>query len=160
MRKTAEVRIEGDSRDTGKIFVITEMAAAQGEAWAARIFLGLMASGQQVPFGLAEMGMAGLAEMGFRGLSGIKWELAEPLLNEMMQCVQIRVKADTIRPLLENEPGQINADIEEISTRVKLRYEWFKLHLGFSLAAVKLFQEKLQAVMTAMKSNTAQTSPE
>ena len=74
-----------------------------------------------------EKGMAGMAEVGIKALSGLKWEVAEPLLAEMWQCVQIMPdpsKPHVVRNLIEE-------DIEEISTRVKLRAEVWKLHTGF-----------------------------
>jgi hypothetical protein len=60
-------------------------------------------------------------------LGNIRWEQAEPLLNEMMQCVMRKESATVIRPLVEE-------DIDEITTLLMLRREVLELHLGFSLA--------------------------
>jgi hypothetical protein len=82
--------------------------------------------------GFDRMGMAGMAEIGIRALSGLKWEVAEPLLAEMWSCVQIMPdpsKTHLVRNLIEE-------DIEEITTRVKLRAEVWKLHTGFLKAVV------------------------
>ena len=68
-----------------------------------------------------------MAEVGIKALAGLKWEVAEPLLQEMWDCVQIMpdpTKPHVVRKLIEE-------DIEEIATRVKLRAEVWKLHTGF-----------------------------
>ena len=119
-----------DGRDQGKRFLITEMGASQGEAWAARALLALMANNAEIPENFEELGMAGLAELGLRALSSLRWEVLSPLLEEMMACVQIipdPKKAQVVRPLIED-------DIEEISTRLSLRKEWWSLHMGFLFA--------------------------
>ena len=72
-------------RDTGKIFQITIMSAAQAEKWAMRAILAMIQSGMEIPDDVAAMGMAGVAKMGMQAIGGIKWELAEPLLDDMMK---------------------------------------------------------------------------
>jgi hypothetical protein len=131
MRKTAQITVADEGRDKGKVFLITEMPSAQGEAWATRALLALMANNTNVPENFVELGMAGLAELGLRALSSLRWEVLSPLLDEMMGCIQTipdPKKTHVIRPLIDD-------DIEEISTRLKLRMEWWELHMGF-LAAV------------------------
>lgn len=131
-RKTANHTVTAEDRDKGKIFKITEMPSAQGEAWAARALLALMANNTDVPENFSELGMAGLAEMGLRALSTLRWEVLSPLLEEMMGCVEIIPDSKVThfsRPLVET-------DIEEISTRLALRAEWWKLHMGFLQAVV------------------------
>lgn len=144
-RKIANVTITDEGRDKGKLFVITEMSAAQGEEWAVRAMLALMQSNVVVPDGFLELGMAGLAEMGLKCLSGIKWELAKPLMQELMDCIQIipdQKRTHVVRPLIED-------DIEEIATRVKLRWEVLKLHVDFSRAAD--LSDSLRGVVKAAK---------
>jgi flagellar motor component MotA len=78
-----------------------------------------------------------MAEMGIKALVGLKWEVAEPLLAEMWSCVQIMpdpTKPHVIRNLIEE-------DIEEITTRIKLRAEVWKLHTGFLKAVVHSISE-------------------
>lgn len=120
-----------DDRDKGKLFVITEMSAEQAEAWAMRAMLALMASGVDIDEGFEELGMAALAELGLKALSGLQWEVAQPLLAEMFTCIQLipdPKKTHVVR-------GLIGDDIEEVSTRLQLRVEVFKLHTSFLASA-------------------------
>jgi len=126
-RKTANVTIEDDGRDRGKVFVLTELPASRAEAWAYRALLALIAGGVEVPDGFEKMGMAGMAEIGIRALSSLKWDVAEPLLAEMWECV--RIMPDASKPQLIR--NLIEEDIEEISTRIKLRAEVWALHADF-----------------------------
>lgn len=126
-RNTANYTVQDEGRDQGKVFVLTELPASRAESWAMRALLALMASGVEVPEGFEHMGMAGMAEVGLRALSGLKWEVAEPLLAEMWDCIQFMPdpsKPHIVRKLFDE-------DIEEITTRVKLRAEVWKLHTGF-----------------------------
>ena len=136
-RATANYTVTDEGRDNGKVFVLTEMPASKAESWAMRALLALMASGVEVPEGFDRMGMAAMAEVGIRALSGLKWEVAEPLLAEMMECVQVMPdpgKPHVVRKLIEE-------DIEEIATRVKLRAEVWKLHTGFLKAVAPSIYE-------------------
>ena len=126
-RASLNYKVTDEGRDKDKVFVLTELPASKAESWAMRAILALMAGGVELPEGFDRMGMAGMAEVGIKALSGLKWEVAEPLLAEMWQCVQIMPdpsKTHIIRNLIEE-------DIEEIATRVKLRAEVWKLHTGF-----------------------------
>ena len=126
-RNTANYTVTDEGRDQGKVFVLTEMPASRAESWAMRALLALMAGGVEVPPGFDRMGMAAMAEIGIKALVGLKWEVAEPLLAEMWSCVQFMPdpsKPHVIRNLIEE-------DIEEITTRIKLRAEVWKLHTGF-----------------------------
>ena len=115
-------------RDKGKVFVLTEMDAFRAESWAARALLAVLKGGQlDLPDGFEKTGMAGMAELGLKALAGLSWEDAQPLLNEMLECVQIMPdpsKAYLSRPLIKE-------DIEDVSTLLKLRAEVWKLHVGF-----------------------------
>jgi hypothetical protein len=142
-RNTEKVVIEAEGRDKGKTFLITEMFASQGESWAARVIMALADSGVQIPENYELLGMAGLAEIGFKAIAGLRWGTAEPLLQEMMSCVQIivdpRNPAATTRPLMDEPGGPIGGgdyDIKEIGTRLKLRLGFWKLHMGFLSAAL------------------------
>ena len=118
-RKIAQWTVEDEGRDKGKVFLLTEMPTSRAEAWATRVLLALMGSNTNLPENFADMGMAGLAELGLKAIAGLKWEVAEPLLEEMLQCVQIipnPAKPQVVRALVES-------DIEEILTRFKLRVE-------------------------------------
>ncbi len=80
--------------------------------------------------------------MGLRALSGLKYEVAAPLLAEMMQCAKFMPDASRpqiVRNLMDDE---VNSDIEEVATRIKLRIEIWNLHTGFLKAvAPSLFRK-------------------
>lgn len=131
-RKIVQFHVTDEGRDKGKLFLLTEMTASKGEAWATRALLALAASNVNLPDGFASLGVAALAELGIRALSGLKWEVAAPLLAEMFECVQI--VPDPKKPHVYRE--LIEEDIEEIKTRMILRMEVWKLNLGFLMAAL------------------------
>ena len=156
-RNTANYTVTDEGRDQGKVFVLTEMPASRAESWAMRALLALMAGGVEVPPGFDRMGMAAMAEMGIKALVGLKWEVAEPLLAEMWSCVQIMPdpsKPHVIRNLIEE-------DIEEITTRIKLRAEVWKLHTGFLKAVVHSISEGSRPAAASKKgSRNMKTSPQ
>ena len=130
MRKILHVTISDQGRDLGKTFVLTEMPASRGEKWGTKALIALTKAGIEVPDELMGSGMAGIALYGINTLASasITFEDVEPLLDEMMECVQIAPDPrhlEVVRPLVED-------DIEEIATRIKLRAEVFKMHVNFS----------------------------
>jgi len=82
--------------------------------------------------------MAGMAEIGIRALSGLRWEEAKPLMDEMWECVQIQ--PDPTKPMIVRK--LVEEDIEEISTRIKLRKEVFNLHVDFLKAVAPSSSEE------------------
>lgn len=152
-RKTVNYKVTDDGRDKGKVFVLTEMSAAQAEKWAMKAILAVTSSGIDLPPGFESMGMAGMAEVGIKALAGLRWEVAEPLLDEMWSCVQVMPspsKPHVIRSLIEE-------DIEEIITRIKIRTEIWKLHSDFLKAVAPLVSVKPKA---AAKGQNTETSPQ
>jgi len=132
-RKTLTYTVQDNNRDKSKQFLITEMSAAQAENWAMRAILALIKDGVDMPEGFEHAGMAGMAEMGLRALQGLSWDMAEPLINEMMACVQYipdPSKPHILRPIIDE-------DIEEVMTRVKLKIEVWNLHTDFLKAATQ-----------------------
>jgi len=130
MRKESIVTVtpemgERFTRDFGKSFKITEMAAIQGEEWAMRALFAMGKANVDIPPEMLMLGWQAVAFAGLRALIAAPWPEAKPLLDEMMGCVQ-RQEAVAPRPL-------IDGDIEEIATRVWLRDEVFKLHANFSI---------------------------
>lgn len=126
-RQTINYTFEQDGRDKGKCFVITEMPALQAERWAMRALLALMRSNPELPEGTELSGMAGLASAGLKALASIRWEDAEPLMDEMLSCVKLMPDINrpaVVRPL-------IDGDIEEISTLLELRKQIWGLHTAF-----------------------------
>ncbi len=75
---------------------------------------------------VAGMGMQGVAVMGINALLTMAWEEAEPLIDEMMECVQIKEPSGA-RELMGD-------DIEEVATRFQLRKAVLELHVDFSIA--------------------------
>lgn len=149
-RSISNYTVPDDGRDFGKMFVITELPASRAEAWATRALLALMGSGVDLPEGFERMGMAAMAEVGVRALSGLKWEIANPLLQEMWECVQIMPdpgKPHLVRKLIEE-------DIEEIATRVKLRAEVWKLHTDFLKAVAHSISQDSQAAVIKGRSRS------
>ena len=130
-RKSKTLTIAAAGRDQGKVFVITEMSALAAEKWSARAFLALARSGMDIPANIEEMGMAGIALVGARAFAGSEYEDLEPLLDQMLGCVQVKPDPGNpalTRPLIED-------DVEEIATLLELRREVMGLHVDFSVVA-------------------------
>jgi hypothetical protein len=142
-RKVLDYKVTDEGRDKGKTFRITEMSAAKAEAWATRVLLALLGSNPEVPEDVTDLGMAQLAELGFKALSGLKWEVAEPLLAEMFDCIS--VLPDPNKPMIVRSLTYDDSDIEEVSTRLKLRGEIFKLHTDFLRAVAPSMFPKMAA---------------
>lgn len=155
-RKTVTITISKDNRDKDKTFLITEMPAYQAERWATRALLAITNSGAEVPEDFTNAGMAGMATFGLQMLTSIDFDVAAPLLDEMMGCVQINMGNGVIRALMEDGDG---ADIEEISTRLTLRQAVLELHMGFSFAAMRRTMALRVAAAMQDFSNTS-TSPQ
>jgi hypothetical protein len=123
-RKQANVTIDGNGRDAGKVFVLTELSAAAAETWAARAMFAMLNAGVAIPDNIAQAGLAGIAALGVNALSKLSFDAAKPLLDEMFDCVQIQPSPKVVRALVDD-------DIEDVSTRLVLRREIFKLHIDF-----------------------------
>jgi len=121
-------------RDLGKQFLITEMSASQAENWAFQVILAVGNAGIEIPEGLASQGMSGLMAIGYMNLLKIPFDAAKPLLDEMMNCVQIIPSANIKRKLVEE-------DIEEVGTRLQLRKAIWNLHMDFFLNESKSTSE-------------------
>ena len=138
MRKEVRYTVQTEGRDFGKTYLITEFSAEKGERFAAKIFFAIMNAGVQLPKGLDKMGMEALAVAGFDlivgALSRISFEVAEPILSEMMEGIQ-RVP-DISRPELTR--NLLPDDIEEISTRLALRREVWSINTSFLPAVTGL----------------------
>lgn len=133
-RKTAIITIDSPGRDLGKVFEITEMSATRAEKWATRALLALLKSGIEIPDDIASAGLAGVAAMGIRAFGGLDFADAEPLLQEMLNCVVLI--PDPSRPQVKR-PIRTDDDIEEVATLLRLREEVLSLHLGFSISAYR-----------------------
>jgi len=147
-RKQITITIDTPGRDFGKSYRLTEMPASQAEKWAARAFLALAKSGVEIPDNIAKAGLAGIAAFGLKALGSMDFADAESLMDEMFQCISCI--PDLSRPMVVR--GLIEDDIEEVSTRVKLRKEVFGLHVNFSMPAAGLTSSS-----TATGANTPTT---
>ncbi len=140
MRNTKVVTIDDKNRDQGKRFFLTEMSALRTEKWAMRAFLALASSGVEVPPDLQKQGMQGLLTIGIQALArGVDFYNAEPLLDELLECVQIMPNAvdpNVKRALVSDPLNPDGDDIQEVSTLLKLRAEVLNLHVDFSMAGV------------------------
>lgn len=124
--KQKEIIIES-GRDKGKKFLITEMPAYKIDDWAMRVLLALAGAGIDVAE--AQDGLMGLARVAFQALGKIPSEVSLPLLNELLDCVQIIPNGTTIpRPL----DLDLN-DIEDFQNLWRFRKEVFSLHADFLL---------------------------
>ncbi len=121
MRKIITHRIEAAGRDHGKTFIITEMGARPGHRWATKVIFGLLGAGFEVPENLQELGLAGVAVMGLQALSNLPHAVAEPLLDELLTCVQIKQELVT-RPLVDE-------DVEEVRTYFDLQRVVLTMHI-------------------------------
>ena len=134
MRNEKLIAISKEGRDKGKQFLVVEMSATKAEKWAARALLALLKSGADLPDEAVQQGMAGLAAVGLKAFAGLPWDLAEPLLDEMVPSFRFVMDPNADSPLLKHRP-LVEEDIQEITTRFELRKEWIDLHFGFLLAA-------------------------
>lgn len=132
--KTSTVTIQDDGRDRGKVFLITEMPAWQAEKWAIRLMQGATRAGLDVPANIVSQGMLSVAYYGITAIASMRWEDAEPLLDEVMAC--IKIIRDPSRPDMVFD--LLLTDIEEVATRLHLRAEVFKLHTNFSMPGAPL----------------------
>ena len=158
-RKTQDYVITRDGRDKGKTFVLNEMPAVKGDKWAKRLLMGMVRAGVDLPEDIYETGMAGVAAAGFKALLTIPWEIAEPLLDELMTCVTI--KPDPRNPSVER--GLIPDDIEEVVTHMTLQSGVFELHTGFSVAGmlshlIQLIPAEITTSMSTLAKSSAQSS--
>lgn len=159
MARKTKTWVADNGRDSGKHFMITEMSAYHGEKWAMRVMSALARSGIPVPQEAMTAGLEGLAYFGLRSFLAVEFDDAEPLLDEMMQCVQIVPdprNPSVLRPVDEE-------DVEEVATILALRSEVFALHTGFSLADwMSNLMGRLQSAKEAASDmpNTSTSQPE
>lgn len=130
-RKTERVTIDAPGRDLGRVFILTELDSWSALILTAKIAHALTISGINVPE--IAKNPEGLAEGGIRLMTYIAPSVAEPILNELRECVTVlppRAKPGSLaQPLIpENQP-------HEIRTWFTLLTKLYYLHLGFSPAA-------------------------
>ena len=112
-----------EGRDSGKTFVVTEMPASRLEKWSARALLALFNG--HVPANVADQARGShamaLAGAVMSGLNGVRWELVEPLYDELLTC--IHHVPDPSRPSARVKLCAENVDnfIQDMGTLLRLR---------------------------------------
>lgn len=130
MRKELDF-VAQDGRDAGRVYRITEMSARQTEIFAARLLFALMNAGVEVP---ENGGLADLLGLEMSAFARLRFDQVAPLFDEMMGCVKYvptPSMPNVVRPLIDE-------DIDEVSTRLKLRKAVFDLHAESLKNAVAL----------------------
>ena len=122
--KTKTITIE-KGRDEGKTFVITEMPITKADNWAMRALFAIANGGIDIEGINPNMGMLGLAQVAIKALSGIKPDVGIPLLDELLECVQVLPSGGNARALI------IDSDIKDLSTMFTLRKEALAIHIDF-----------------------------
>lgn len=129
-RKTLKITISENNRDKDKTFLITEPSAIEAEKWAMRVTFGLGKGGVEIPAEVLQLpAVAILYAVGSQSLR-MPSRLALKLADEVMGWVQI-VEKKVTRALVDE-------DIEEVTTRLKLKAEALKLTFGFFIPAAPL----------------------
>lgn len=123
--KTKQITIE-NGRDKGRVFLITEMSAAHADNWAMRALIALANGGVDLGNLSPQQGMMGMAGVALDALGRLKADDAIPLLNELLDCVQIIPEGGQPRPL-----NMDFNDVEDFTTLWRLRKEVFALHTDF-----------------------------
>lgn len=162
MRKIEDVTVpQTFSRDAGKVFRITEWSAKKADDWSVRVVLAYNRGGGDLPLinAIAGRGMEAVAYVGIQTFlrGNIKPEEVIPILDELLECVQIvrSLKAiDQVTGLPLATQIVSDDDIEEVKTRWWLRSEVLRIHTGFSLAEV--LSKWISAIMKPA-SETTQT---
>jgi len=162
-RKMQTIVISADGRDLGKAFLITEMPPRQSEKWAARVLFAVGKSGsdERDAEEAASTGMAGLAAVGVRSLAKLDFVDAEPLLDEMLTCVQFIPDPSKIDQFTQRPFTRLidwDNDVEEIATLLTLRSEVIEVHTGFSVAA--FLSELGAATKTKLSGAAIETYPQ
>jgi hypothetical protein len=139
---TAETAPSVDGRDYGKTFRITEMSALAAERWANRATLALAPRlsaelGEEAAEEIVEN--ATMPSMGriFRVLGRVSFPEMEPLLAELLACVQVVPDPKHPQVVRALNLGGME-DIEDVETLRYLRSEVMDLHVGFTMAATVL----------------------
>lgn len=122
--KTKTITIE-KGRDEGKTFVITEMPITKADNWAMRALFAIANGGIDIEGINPNMGMLGMAQVAIKALSGIKPDVGIPLLDELLECVQVLPSSGNARALI------IDSDIKDLSTMFTLRKEVLSIHIDF-----------------------------
>ncbi|PHM30027.1 hypothetical protein [Xenorhabdus innexi] len=122
--KSKTITIES-GRDKGKTFVITEMPVVKADDWAMRALFTIANGGVDIGDIRPEMGMMAITNVAIKALSNIRAADGIPLLNELLDCVQIVPSGGNARAI------EFNADIRDVKTLFLLRKEALTIHIDF-----------------------------
>lgn len=142
IRNTVRYIEDGEGRDKGKLFIISEMSSSQGERLTRRVLSSMLESGVYIPQGVP-LTSSLFAQIAISNIGKIRWDNIELIASELWGCVQYiptPSKPDIIRLPYED-------DIEEIITIHKLRWEAAKLNFGHFftelLSLLKRYREQI-----------------
>lgn len=116
-----------EGRDRGKRFLITEWPCIRSEHWIFRAIFGLGKGGVELPPEVLQLGAAAAVYAIGSQATRIPSRLGIRLADELMECVQI-VEQNVTRSLVDQ-------DIEDVTTRLRLKAEVLKLIFGFFVPA-------------------------
>ena len=151
MRKTVDITIDAEGRDKGKTYRLTELSAEEAEDWLFAFIMAAARSGVMLPPNIQDLGLAGIATLSLQALGGMQLNEARPLLAKMFSCVKFLSAKGIVRDIADG-------DIEEVSTRLRLRKEIVELHTQFFSTAARLTSAS-DAPATANNSSDIKTSP-
>lgn len=118
-----------ESRDNGKVFIITEMSAWEGEKLAEDVF---RVMGEKnftgLPVDVISMGCAGLANYGVAVLSAADADVSATLKTRLLDTVDIEIENNGKTITRKVVPS---TDFEEISTIRQLIDEVFSLNFSY-----------------------------
>lgn len=126
-RKTLMVTIADEGRDKGKVFLLTEHDALTAWKWGSKAITAMIRNGAVIPDELKNGGIIQVLAVSVFQLGYLPWADLEPLLDELMECVQhvpTPERPDVVRRLFKG-------DVEEPTTYARLAKEVFHLHTGF-----------------------------
>lgn len=122
--KSKTITIE-KGRDEGMTYLITEMPISKADNWAMRALFAVANGGVDLESVNPNMGMLGMANVAIKALAGIDPKVGIPLLDELLECVQVVPSGGNARALL------LDSDVKDLTTMFTLRKEALAIHLDF-----------------------------
>ncbi|EMI7065461.1 hypothetical protein V6858_003969 [Providencia rettgeri] len=122
--KSKTITIE-KGRDEGMTYLITEMPISKADNWAMRALFAIANGGVDLESVKPNMGMLGMANVAIKALAGIDPKVGIPLLDELLECVQVVPSGGNARSLL------LDSDVKDLTTMFTLRKEALAIHLDF-----------------------------
>lgn len=140
-REYIEYTVEGEGRDAGKTFRITEMSAENAEWWALRTMSIIFEADTDGTLEkLMGMMVGEVEKMATIGVMPVLRLMAKadpykvrPLLDEMKECWELVPEKGITIPLAENT-------IEEVSTLLTLRMKTLELHFDFFMRSIQILK--------------------